>query len=305
MTNRSPEGDVAVIGRRVLLRVVLGKWWLVLLTTVLGASMAFLYSSAQPVSHTATAQVLLRPVLWSPLRGSEEVNPETEVLVATSSVVAERASQALGDMDDPAALAKHVDVSAAGAGDVLNIAYSDGNAVDAVNGAAAFAEAYLAFRSEDAHASAEQYRAPLVEQIASLDAQITATRRRLESTSSASSQYDRLVERLTDAIDTRQMMRDQLAPLTTLSTDAGELLGVSQAGGSAATPTKQLALVVGAIFGMMVGIVLAFALAKDPEPDVTRGSDRASVNGDLGTVEREADAKRTERRDKASDRADR
>ena len=65
------------------------------------------------------------------------------------------------------------------------------------------------------------------------------------------------------------------------STDAGTLLGVSQAGSTAAAPTKQLALVVGAAFGMMVGIVLAFAFAKGRGTSRGRGADLGPANGEL------------------------
>jgi uncharacterized protein involved in exopolysaccharide biosynthesis len=280
MTNRSSEGE-AVIGRNELIRVVLAKWWLILLTTVIGASAAYLYSSAQPLSYSADAQVLLRPVLWSPLGGAEDVKPETEVVVATSAVVAQRAAQTLGNGAEASDLVKHVDVSVDGAGDVLDFSFSGSSARDSIDGATAFAQAYIDFRSEDAQASADRYRAPLESQISELDTQIRETRRELNTTSTASPSYALLLEKLNDAVDTRQLLRDQLAPLTSLSTDAGKLLGVAQAGSSAAAPTKQLALIVGAAFGMMIGIVLAFAFAKG------RGT-RADLGPNNGELDREA-----------------
>jgi len=281
MANRSPEGE-AVIGRSELIRVVLGKWWLVLLTTVLGASAAYLYSSAQPASFTANAQVLLRPVLWSPLLGGpEEVKPETEVLVASSPAVAERARETLGSEADVSDLAKRLDVSVAGAGDVLDFSFSGSSALDSIDGATAFAQAYIDFRSEDAESSADRYRAPLESQISGLEGQIRKIRRELNLTSTASPRYALLLEKLNDAVDTRQLFRDKLAPLMSFSTDAGKLLGVSQSGSTAAAPTTSASCFVGAAFGMMVGIVLAFAFAKGRGTPRGRGADLGPVNGEL------------------------
>ena len=281
MTNRSSAGE-AVIGRNELIRVVLDKWWLVLLTTVIGAQAAYLYATAQPQSYSANAQVLLRPVLWSPLHGTEDVKPETEVLIAASPVVAERAREALGGGAEVPDLVKHLDVSVDGAGDVLNFSFSGSSARDSIAGATAFAQAYIDFRSEDAQASADRYRAPLESQISELDARIRQTRRELNTTSTGSPSYALLLQKLSDGVDTRQLLRDQLAPLMSLSTDAGKLLGVSQSGSSGPAPTKQLALIVGAAFGLMVGIVLAFAFAKG------RGT-RADLGASNGELDRDPD----------------
>ncbi|MGH2540253.1 MAG: Wzz/FepE/Etk N-terminal domain-containing protein [Actinomycetota bacterium] len=236
-----------------------GKW-LVLLVTVLGVATALFYISTSTPLYTATAEVLVLPVLTSPTRSAEPVSMQTETRLVTSTVVTDVVVDDLGS--DAGDVLKHVSVDAIENTEILEISYTDASPETAQLTAQAFADSYLQFKGRQATDSVAQYAAPLRQDIADLDRAIEAADRRISHLRIRSLKWQTALDRRSDLEATRLALLDQLAPITTMSTDPGEVVRSAELPSSPSSPRRQLSLALGVALGLLVGVGIAYAAAS-------------------------------------------
>jgi capsular polysaccharide biosynthesis protein len=134
---------------------LLRRRWLLLLGCVLaGGTTGLALLRIVPPAYTATTQVLVTPVGTTEqvnqvtTRQREPLNLDTEAQIALSSVVAAKAAQAVN-----ATALEPAEVAVPPNSSVLSISYSAADPATAAAGSRAYAEAYLAHRTESTQAA--------------------------------------------------------------------------------------------------------------------------------------------------------
>lgn len=231
---------------------------LVLACLLLGLALGAGLLAKTPKTYESTAVVDITPTLpTSSGSGSNNgVNTITEAKIATSSSVAIGAAKKLGFVGSPDQLAKHVAVTSPLSSQVLNITFSSATAQGAANGANAFAQSYLDYRTTTAQSDLQL-------RISRINDQITTLQQKAK-TGSVSSQISQLLT--------------QLNNYRTMVVTPGQVAGKAPVPTSPSSPKKLLYLAGGLLVGLLVGAVLA--LTRDLRDDRVRG--KADLEASLG-----------------------
>jgi len=274
MTVRQPpdRGDFAVEPRSIDLRdywlIIRRRWVLVLGLTLIGAAGGLGYAHVAGSAYSATAQVVVMPLTQGPLsppptQSNLQVNMSTEQAVAQSPLVVGQAARLLHDQSAmlQAATAKRLTVSVPAntltTSDVLQITWQAATPQAAQAGADAFAQAYLFSRHRELAGQIATLRTALTAQVASLERQIARVIAQQSNVSSGSPAHQNLSVRLDELTAQASTANSQLASLPTYNDSGGTFIG-------AALPVKpsglgkKAILVVGALLGLLVGLVVAF-----------------------------------------------
>jgi polysaccharide biosynthesis transport protein len=249
---------LAVLARRKLMLLV---------SVVVGVSLAlgYSYGIAKP-SYSSQASVLVTPVLdrpFSPGTGGidKAVNMGTEKTLATSTAVAQIVKDTLKLPDDVTVVAKRATALTVGTTQLLVITYTDSTKLKAQRGAQAFAEAYLKFKAEAAAKSRDDIRANIVKPLQSLDDQINALRADIAKASATPNNPALAVgqTRLQDLQQQAQQYNDALAALDLVDVNAtGSIVSPAAMPQKPLSPRPKLYVVIGAIVGLLIGVLLAF-----------------------------------------------
>lgn len=231
------QGDSLVAASRVLRR----RWWMVALTVLafVGASIAV--SSRREKVYAATATVLfgqaqLSDSTFGVQRDSAQPEREaaTQVLVATSSEVTNRARQATGGRISAGDLSARIAVQSAANANVLSFTAKGPSPADAVSVANAYARGYLSFSRQSATRQ-------LDEQISSLRPQARAV----------------------PPGPTRDMLFQQLNSLLALRSVASgqaRLIGAAQPSDVPVAPRVRRDAMLAGVLGIVFGLALVYLL---------------------------------------------
>ena len=250
----------SVIDVRDLLRTLARRKWTILAATVLATALAAAYSFTRTPVYTATATVLVRPVLTSPLEGRpDQLSMPTEIELVTSSSVAQLAARLMGDQALGQQLMGRVSVRNPAGTEILEISFSDPDPDRAREGAQAFTDAYLRFRSEQAAGAIQRYVERLRAEIADLDAQISSLNEQLAAAPQGSSQWRTLSDQRSQLDASRLALQSQLVSVSALSTDPGQVVQPAQRPTSPSSPDHPVNLALGLLAGLVGGASLAYA----------------------------------------------
>ncbi|HXF74159.1 MAG TPA: polysaccharide biosynthesis tyrosine autokinase [Actinomycetota bacterium] len=245
---------------RDLFRTILLHRWSIALVTVLAAGLAALYSFTRTPVYTAKATVLVRPVLTSPLEGRpDEISMPTEIELVTSSAVAQLAGDLMGGRLPATELLRRVSVRNPAGTEILEISFSDPDPGVARQGAQAFTDAYLRFRSEQAAEAIQRYTTRLRTEIADLDAQIASINERLSSLAQGSTEWRTLSDQRTQLDASRLALQSQLVSISALSTDPGQVIQPAQRPSAPSSPDHVVNLALGVLVGLVGGVTFAYA----------------------------------------------
>jgi capsular exopolysaccharide synthesis family protein len=236
----TPGGDAALVGA---LRVLRERWVLIAAVTLTIAAIAAVLSLTATKQYEASATLLIQPsqleTLIDPQAQSQRV-PErdagTNLLLVTSSAVAERAARAIGGGADPAALLEEVSASLEPDADLLTITATDPDPDRAARVANAFAEGFVGFRRE------------------------TEVRRVSEAEQTLQRQLGALPEAQTSAGTRAQLSQalERVTALRALTTGGAELVDRAGPPGSASAPQPKRDIALGLILGLVGAVGLAF-----------------------------------------------
>jgi len=238
--------------------VIRSRMLLVLVTMIVGAGAAFLYTSAREPLYSATAVALVRPLLTSPVKPSDPVSTATEIRIATSAVVGDIARRELGSQLGTRRLLKQLSVDSQEGTDILEFSFSEKDPAVAQQGAQAFAEAYLLFKAQQADDAIAVLTGPLEERIAGIDEEIGRLNRALATLPAGSARWeDRFAQRAAQYA-LRLVAENERAPILALNTDPGEVIQPAFLPTSRVGPARRWVMGLGLVLGLLVGIGLAY-----------------------------------------------
>ncbi len=269
LSGTTPSEYASILRRRWL--------WVVL---VLGLAMLAggVYLAVAPKVYSATASVLVTPSIGLDAansasgRTSADVNLDTEAQIVQSTPVASAAAKLLRTEDSPANLVESVSVSVPANTTVLAISYQAPTATAAMEGAHAFAQAYLDLRQAQAKGS-------VATQIAAIEAQISAQQKQLREVSAriaeaASNSPDRAADEAQRAVLVNQIqaLNARLLPLNTTDVTAGAILTDAMLPTAPTSPDRFIVLGSALALGLLLGLGLAL-LVDRADRRVRRRSD--------------------------------
>ena len=256
-TSSPPTGPAAdhaaVIARHKLTVVAL---------TVGATTLGLLHATVltEPI-YESHAKVLVRPVTEavSPPGIDRLVAMGTEREVVTSHVVASIVKERLQSGEPVERLQRRISASVVGATQFLDVSCRTSTNISAQRCAQAAAEAYLQQKTQEATKNRDARVANANVPLAPINAQIVEATRRLASNpveSPAAAEAEASLRRLQDQA---KPYRQILADMATLNVnDAGTVVSAANRPGSPASPKPKTNAVLGALFGLFLGVLVAF-----------------------------------------------
>ncbi|MFH8798587.1 hypothetical protein ACH4F6_03135 [Streptomyces sp. NPDC017936] len=229
------------------LRRILRHRALIALGILLGVLGGLALSLQRAHTYSATSEVLVRsttdPFGAVGVSADNQVSMSTEQRIAASAAVALRAARLLGRPESQAgALGARLRVTNPQKSQVLRFEFTAGEPQRAARGANAFAEAYLADRKSRNDATVRRATRGLDQQISGLNHQLANGR--ASNKSAAQNQLYNLQKRLLD--------------IKSRDTDGGDVVREASAPAHPAGPGLRTLTGIGAVCGLLLGIVLAW-----------------------------------------------
>ncbi len=193
-------GDYLGIIRRRFIVVGLA----VLVCTLLGVA----YGLTRPDVYRSTAEIALPSPTEAQTPNQVTADVQTELAVIKSDLVAQRAAEAIGGVDDPRSLLDHFAVEAPPDARVLVVLYTASTAEAAQAGAQAFADGYIAVREDEKQRAIAQRVESYDERIAALEQGIAQQDEILAQAEEDAREYE-TAERNREDLSTRKSDMEQ------------------------------------------------------------------------------------------------
>jgi capsular exopolysaccharide synthesis family protein len=253
-----------------------------LILGIAGAALilAALYSFLRTPVYSSKAEVLVRPItsgrFGDAARPGDLLSLETEREVVLSSTVADLAVVKLVPPDKVGAveglaesLLENVSVEIPPDSQVLEIFFSDTDPVRAQQGAQAFAESYLDFKSKHALDASLARSQSIQQQIAELENQVREENKKIAASAPGSAEQ-RDAQLLRDVLTGQiGLLRNELVSVSTLDNDPGEVISAARRPRSPSSPRHVVNLGLGLFLGLISGV--AFAFFRERVDDSLRG----------------------------------
>ena len=259
--------------------------WTISLITVLVVVAALVFTYLQPPQYSASAQVLVQPIVTSADQNvdPEALNLETEVLIATSPQVAETAATRLGEPQG-LSLLNNLEVTVAQDTNVLVFTYTGGEAKEVQRRTQALADAYVANRLDEATDRLETAVASVQAVLDSLQARLDARNAELEASANPEEETTLLdeIETLSQQIVFERTRMLELASPANLQ--AGQVLYGAQLPQRPSNPTPLKSGLIGLFVGLSLGIGFAFARERLDDRLTGRADLEAAVGAPVLSV---------------------
>ncbi|PJJ72449.1 subunit length determinant protein [Diaminobutyricimonas aerilata] len=229
-----------------LVRRIASSWVLITVFGVIGIGLAAGAGFVWPERYEAKAVLTVEPI-GALQPGTDEVNMETERVVATSTEVLTPAAEQLGWIA-PRALATGVTVSVPKGSQVLEISYTDPDPQRAADAANAIATAYSEQRVQNAEKVVQSATDSLSARIGELQTQLDG----VPAGSSAARAID--VQIVT--------LQERLATLVSSTFYSGSIVSPAATPRDSTTPSLAVFLAAGAGLGVLLGLFVALVRAR-------------------------------------------
>lgn len=237
------------------------QWRAVLLSVLVISGLANLWVLQTPLRYTAEAAILLSPVPGNPLAPASatagaaqlEVAMQTEAGIVRSPGIEETVTQQLGR---PApGNGEQLLVGVPPGTQLIEIAFTSRSAVDASNGAQAYAEQYLDFRQDRAVATQELQLDRFRNQAQTADENLRrASAEASDETAGYASQEVQLYA------DRLSQINESISTNEVVSTDPGRIITPAEPPAVADGVPGIFVVMAGPLVGLLVGMVLALML---------------------------------------------
>jgi uncharacterized protein involved in exopolysaccharide biosynthesis len=240
------------------------RWKIVVAGVVLGSLGAVGYLVLLGQTYTAQADVNINIISTDPFNASRSasglLDATTEAQLAMSFAVAGIAAEELGV--GALELRSATQATVVPDATVIRIRYSASNAPDAIKGADAIAQAYLSYRSAQADARLAGILASISERIEALRAQLADANARISATLPGSSeQAEAISDRDLVTLELNNLLSSKTAT-ESVDTAGGSLLSSAGDNEVGVAPGRTLTLVTGALAGLALGAIGAFAVNR-------------------------------------------
>lgn len=225
---------------------------LIVVMALLGAAAGAAVALLMPRTYTATASVLVRPLVGNAFspdgQGSDLTNLETEAQIVTSDQILDTVIAGLPGTIGKRNLANGVTVVVAPNTQILRVTAQRPQPGIAEDVSSALAEAYLDYRLERRDDYVDSRRASLQTRIEAIDAQLKELRR---------------AGRSVDDPEMRSVagqllnLRLQLSTLESAESQPGDVIAVGRAKRSGLTIPLEVAVLGGLLLGVVAGVALA------------------------------------------------
>jgi uncharacterized protein involved in exopolysaccharide biosynthesis/Mrp family chromosome partitioning ATPase len=238
-------------------------WWVLLLMTVIGLGAAIMVTRAVPKVYESATSVLVQPVDGGANadggRTKGVINLDTEAKLVDSGAVAVRAAQLLRVSTPPTELARDVSVTVPANTTVLVVTFQAETPQAAQAGSHAFAEAYLRNREESARSGFTKQISAYNVRVKQLTTSLTDINNRLSQTQPNSAQRSNLESLRNNNQNQLNTITGKLNVLTTATIAAGNIISDARLPEEPVSPNANLNMATGAMIGLLLGLVLAFA----------------------------------------------
>jgi len=242
------------------------RWPIVLAVTLLCLLGAVAYIVVAPKAYNSSATVYVSPTgadnaSQSSSKGqSGSVNVSTEATIVTSGVVAAMAGKTLHSSLTPYQLGKQISVVVPANTQTMKITCTTSTSTGAAACANAFANAYLAHRSDAAKSAIQQQITPLRSQITSLQKTVATLSTKVPTLPANSSQRETAQAQLTTAQGQLSSLNGKVATLESeyAQSNGGSIITKALPQGTPSAPKKSLALPAGLVIGLILGLIAAF-----------------------------------------------
>ena len=243
------------------------RWPIVLAVTLLCLLGAVAYIVVAPKAYNSSATVYVSPTgadnaSQSSSKGqSGSVNVSTEATIVTSGVVAAMAGKTLHSSLTPYQLGKQISVVVPANTQTMKITCTTSTSTGAAACANAFANAYLAHRSDAAKSAIQQQITPLRSQITSLQQTAAALTTTVRSLPANSSQRETAQAQLTTIQRQLTRLNGRVSTLegeVGQTINSGELLTEAHPEPAPSAPEKSLIVPSGFAVGVVLGLIAAF-----------------------------------------------
>jgi succinoglycan biosynthesis transport protein ExoP len=217
---------------------------------------AMFFSFRQTPVYESTAKVHVKPPI--PQVGQVAQTPvdlATEREIAASQAVANLAAGRIQPPQTPQDLMAQLEVSVPADTQVLVITFADPNAFRAQEGAAAFADAYLAYKRQQTREALDEQQRPLRQRIDQINSQLGQLRRAIQENPEGPSLDQQ--SQLSELNSTLAVVKSQLDPLSATVIDPGAIIQEADFPSEPASPNHLL----NAGLALFVGLALAVGLA--------------------------------------------
>jgi capsular exopolysaccharide synthesis family protein len=179
--------------------------------------------------------------------------------------VAALARESLGTDQTIAWLLDRLSVTVPEEAQILEFSFSAFAPAQASQGAQAFADAYLDFKATQALETIQDRRDKLGDEILELEANIATLDTQLAAAAPESIAHDTLDQKRADSLAALSGLRNQLATVSTLNTDPGQVIQGAQTPTGPSSPRHRLDLILGAFIGLLLGCILAITIERRRE----------------------------------------
>jgi capsular polysaccharide biosynthesis protein len=260
------------------------RLWLVVAGVLLGLLGALLSLQVAAREYTATTTVSLNVISKDPFNSSRSpaglVDGATEAQTATSSTVLDSVATTLGGGTTGAQVRSRTTASVEPGSTVMRVSYTADNPADARAGADAIADAYLAYRSDQAKKRVQVIVDQLNQQRDTLrDDLIRANTvaRDAQPGSVAAIQAQTGQQLINIELDS---MTGQINSVLGLDTSGGQVLTAAAQSDLQERPARGLVLLVGLVLGLLLGIVAAI-VADERNPRISNADDLRRAGGGI------------------------
>lgn len=257
------SGDQQLVDVGRYLRAASRQWLIVLALTILGGVAGSLYADVAPKTYTATAVVQVAPNLTAvssagPLKTAP--NMDTEVQIAMSTTVVELAVKKLPGLTATQFLAA-ANASYPNKANTLSLAFAGTTPQQGVQGAQAWADAYIALHQSLGTSSLKAQTAQVTENLKAPEAALAKAEKEAAAATAGTALAARLDAKASALGNQLVPIRAQLDVLNAVVVDPGTLISVpnppSRPDGP---PGGGLFVTVGILVGALLGISLALVI---------------------------------------------
>jgi capsular exopolysaccharide synthesis family protein len=249
--------------------------WLIAAVTTLVLACALAWSFLRTPVYESEVKLLIRPLVLnpSPDRGTPDdqlLSPETQQELVQSTAVATRVSRILRSREAPKTLLDRVSAKVVPDASVLVITFSDRTAAKAQAGAAAFAEAYLELRKEQATKSLDDIRTSVARRLQQLRRELAQANSTLNNpaTTPANRETAQALQQM--LLSEIRELSGQLSTLSTVSVSPGQTIEAANRPSGPSSPKHPFAGLAGLAIGLTLGVGAAVLRERTGERLIDR-----------------------------------